>query len=595
MNSATSTAFAPKPLGIVQEKDFLYSRDGGVKLESGEFLPEVNIRYETYGNFREGKSPVIWICSPLTADAHAAGYLSEDPRSVGWWDALIGSGKAIDTDIFFVVCSNILGGCRGTTGPSSIDPRTKKTYGAEFPRFTITDMVKVQKLLAEHLKIEKIFAVLGGSMGGFQAITWALEYPDFVEKCAVIASGTQLSSQAIGFEIIGRNIILSDENFNGGNYSAEKKPAKGLSNARQVAHITYLSPESMQNKFDHTKDSPNNPKNFYTGFALENYLNHQGEKFVDRFDANSYLHLTWAMDNFNLEKKYGTLENAVSRLKAEFLNVHLSSDWLFTPAESYRLTFALLNKKKIVTSVELNTTLGHDGFLLEVSDLGAVVSRFLDIRLPEKRNENFTKSAFSSVEDISRISAFVPKGASVLDIGCGDGRLLDALWRTNQVTGVGFDRSFEGVLHCLDYNVPVIQQDLDKNGLARIADNSFDVVVFNRTLQEVQNPKEVLREILRIGKQAVVTFPNFGNWKVRKDILLSGRMPKSKSLPYEWYSTPNIHLFTLSDFNALCKDENIKIKVLEFVNNGFLSGLFTRLNLANLGAEQVIALICKES
>ncbi|MDR2580955.1 MAG: homoserine O-acetyltransferase, partial [Fibromonadaceae bacterium] len=359
-------------LGLVQEKDFVSSES--FKLESGDILPELKVRYETYGDFKNGAAPVIWICSPLTMDAHAAGLREEDdPKSVGWWDALIGPGKPINTDIFFVVCSNILGGCKGTTGPSSTDPRTGEPYGSKFPRITISDMVNAQKKLADHLEIKKIFAVIGGSMGGFQAITWALEYPDFVERCAVIASGTRLSAQALGFEIVGRQIVLDDAR-------------NGLANARKMAHITYLSAESMQSRFDRAEHFPSDPEKFYTGFTLENYLNRQSEKFVKRFDANSYLNLTWAMDNFNLEKKYGSLENAVSRAKAEFLCIHLSSDWLFPPEESQKLAWTLLNQKKIVSSVELNTNLGHDGFLLEVKDLGDLLSRFLDARVVENRD-----------------------------------------------------------------------------------------------------------------------------------------------------------------------------------------------------------------
>jgi len=581
-------------IGVVTGKDFVSQEE--FLLESGETLPELRVHYETYGDFNDGATPAIWICCPFTTDAHVAGLSDENnPKSIGWWDAIIGPGKPINTDIFFVVCSNNLGGCKGTTGPISIDPRTGKSYASTFPQITIGDMVNAQKKLADHLKIKKLYAVIGGSMGGFQAIAWALEYPDFVERCAIIASGTRLSAQALGFEIAGRKIILDDENFNGGDYTEQKKPSNGLANARKIAHITYLSAESMKNRFDHAENLPKDPKKFYTGSALENYLTHQGEKFVERFDANSYLHLTWAMDNFDLNKKYGSLENAVARAKAEFLCVHLSSDWLFTPEESYRLTFALLNQKKIVSSVELNTNLGHDGFLLETNDLGNLLSRFLDIRSVERRDENYISRAFSCEEDISRISALIPQNARVLDIGCGDGRMLHALWRERKATGVGFDRSFEGVLHCLDYNVPIIQKDLDKNGLSQITDNSFDFVIFNRTLQETQNPRDVLLEILRIGKQAVVTFPNFGNWIIRKAIVLGGSMPKNKFLPHEWYNTPNIHLFTLKDFTQLCKKEKIRIKKLEFTNYSPLSKFLTKCGLRNLGAEQVVALISKPS
>ncbi|MDR0517660.1 MAG: homoserine O-acetyltransferase [Fibromonadaceae bacterium] len=564
-------------VGVVKGKDFLHAEN--FALESGEVLPELNVHYETYGSQKNGEAPVIWICSPFTMDAHAAGLHDKDnQKTIGWWDAIIGPGRPINTNSFFVVSSNILGGCMGTTGPVSIDPRTGKAYGSKFPRITVCDMVNAQKKLADHLNIKKIFAVIGGSLGGFQALAWALEYPEFVERCAVVASGTKLSAQALGFEIVGRSIILDDEK-------------NGLANARKMAHITYLSAESMKDRFDRAEHLPSDPARFYTGFAIENYLNHQAEKFVNRFDSNSYLNLTWATDNFSLEKKYGSLENAVSRAKSEFLCVHMSSDWLFPSEESQELAWALLNQKKIVSSVQIDTNLGHDGFLLEVRDLGNLLSRFLDTRITENRNENYIRSAFESKEDINRIANFIPGKARVLDIGCGDGRLLHTLWLKKKTAGFGLDRSFDGVLHCLNYDVPVIQSDLDKNGLSKIADNSFDFVIFNRTLQETQNPREVLLDILRIGKQAVVTFPNFGNWLVRKTLLFKGRMPKSKFLPYEWYNTPNIHLFAFSDFTTLCQKEGIRIKTMKFVNSNFLSKLLTLFGFKNLGAEQVIAVI----
>jgi len=566
---------------IAQEKDFVFN--GDFLLENGEILPELCIRYEAYGDFKSGEAPVIWICTALTMDAHAAGLKREDdPKSLGWWDALIGPGKPINTDVFFVVSSNVLGGCKGSTGPSSIDPRTGKPYGSKFPRITITDMVNAQKKLADHLNIKKIFAVIGGSMGGFQAFEWALQYPDFVARCAVIASGTKLSAQALAFEIVGRHIVLDDA-------------VKGLANARKMAHITYLSAESMKNRFDYAEHLPSDPEKFYTGFALENYLNKQSEKFVQRFDENSYLILTWAMDNFSLEKKYGSLEKAISLAKSEFLCVHLSSDWLFPQEESQKLAFALLNQKKIVSSVEINTNLGHDGFLLEVKDLGNLLSRFLDVRVVENRDEHYVNSAFESKRDIKKISAFIPKNASVLDIGCGNGYLLHSLWREKKVAGFGLDRSFNGILHCLNFDVPAIQCDLDKNGLSDIADNSFDFVIFNRTLQETQNPRSVLCEILRIGKQAVVTFPNFGNWQIRKTLMFTGRMPMSKTLPHNWYNTPNIHLFTLDDFIELCQKEDILIKSMKFDHSSIFSKILTWLGFKNLGAEQVVALICKKN
>lgn len=578
-------------VGYVTSLDFLAPcGPDGFRLESGAFLPELCVRYETYGALNSAGDNVVWICSPLTADAHAAGYNSPDEKKPGWWDALIGPGKPVDTRRFFVVCSNILGGCKGTTGPSSLDPRTGKPYGSAFPNITIGDMVNAQKALADGLGVRRIHAVIGGSMGGFQAMKWALNYPDFVEKCVIIASTARLSSQALGFEIVGRDIILRDPNFKGGDYYDGPLPADGLANARKVAHITYLSAESMEQKFGRGMGNTRNPLSFDTGFHLESYLRYQGAKFVERFDANSYLHITWAMDQFDLEAEYGSLSNAFSHIKAEVLNVNLSSDWLFPPHESRQITEVLLNLGKVVTSVELDTPFGHDGFLIEVGDLGDVVGRFLDTHLPLEHGVPQDLPIFHEREDFALLEQMIEKKARILDLGCGDGRLIDSLWRTHDISGMGVDRDFSSVLHCMERDVPVIQKDLD-NGLEGIADHSFDYVVLNRTLQEVRDPRQLLQDILRVGRKAVISFPNFGHWTVRVALWWRGRMPKSKNLPYEWYNTPNIHLFTLRDFMRLCEQEGLVVEQIHYVNHSWLSRLLIRLKFANLGAEQVVALI----
>lgn len=578
-------------VGIVLSQDFRTTcGPDGFVLESGASLPELNVRYETYGELNAMGDNVVWICSPLTADAHAAGFNSPDEKKPGWWDALIGPCKPVDTRRFFVVCSNILGGCKGTTGPSSIDPRTGKPYGSHFPNITIGDMVSAQKYLADGLGVKRIHAVLGGSMGGFQAMKWALNYPDFVEKCVIIASTARLSSQALGFEIVGRDIILRDPHYNGGDYYEGPLPADGLANARKLAHITYLSAESMEQKFGRGMRTPRNPRSFDTGYNLESYLRYQGDKFVERFDANSYLHITWAMDQFDLETEYGSLAKAFSHIQAEVLNINLSTDWLFPPHESRHITQELLNLGKVVTSVELDTPFGHDGFLIEVGDLGAVVGRFLDTRTPTPHGVPVDLPIFHEREDFALLEKMIEKDTRILDLGCGDGRLIDSLWRTHNITGVGVDRDFGSVLCCLERDVPVVQKDLD-NGLDGIADSSFDYVVLNRTLQEVRDPRQLLREILRVGKKTVISFPNFGHWTVRTALWWRGRMPKSKNLPYEWYNTPNIHLFTLRDFVRLCESEGLVIESMHFVNQSLISKVLSAVGLTNLGAEQVVVLI----
>lgn len=562
----------------------------GWVLESGETLPELVIRYETYGVLNAEASNAVLICAPLTADAHAAGrYLASDPKP-GWWDPLIGPGKAIDTNRFFVICSNLLGGCRGTTGPSSINPRTGKPYGSDFPNITIGDMVSVQKALVNHLGIDKLHGVVGGSMGGFQAMKWAIEFPDCVKHCIIIAATTRLSSQALGFEIVGRDAILSDPQFFGGDYYQSKGPQVGLASARKLAHITYLSAISMEQKFERVANVNYNPRKFHTGLPVQSYLEYQGQKFVERFDANSYLHITWAMDQFDLEGEYGSLHQAFARVQCDTLNVNLSSDWLFPPHESRQISMCLLNANKVVTSVELESPYGHDAFLLEVKNLSEVIRRFLGESNPLQEAAKPVHLLYKDREDFALLEKLIVPGSRILDLGCGDGRLIDALWRTSGSTGVGIDRDFQGVLGCLQRSVPVLQLDLD-SGLEGVADNSFDYVVLNRTLQEVRNPRHLLQEMMRVGRKTILSFPNFGHWHTRLQLMWKGRMPKSAELPHEWYDTPNIHLFTLRDFLDLCHSEKLEVEQMHCIYADACGRLLGSLGARNLGASQVVALV----
>lgn len=563
----------------------------GFILESGKSLPEVSIRYETYGTLNPDKSNVIWICSPLTADAHVAGFYNPDDKHVGWWDALIGKGKAVDTDKFFVVCSNILGGCKGSTGPASIDPRTGKPYGSTFPTITIGDMVKAQKLLADTLGIQSFYCIIGGSMGGFQAMKWAIYYPEIIDRIVLIATSPGFSAQALGFEIVGRDVITQDPNYNNGDYYDKQIPATGLSNARKLAHITYLSAKGMESRFTRSDIRIEHPEKFYSGSSLETYLEHQGSKFVDRFDANSYLHIAHATDTFDLATEYGSLENAFKNVKATFLNVNLSSDWLFPPNESRKITEALLNAGKVVTSLELDTNFGHDGFLIECGALGMAISRFLGGHIGEIQATG--TPAFHSEKDISIIDALIPAKASILDLGAGDGLLIDTLWKKKKVTGVGVEKNFANILRCIERDVPVIEKKLNLKALESFADNSFDYAVFNRTLPEVRNQRLILREIMRIAKHAIITFPNFGSWEMRWALCYHGRMPKSPEFPYEWYETPNIHCFTYRDFVRLAEAEKLEIEKIVTVNEHSLSKWLTGMGLVNLGAERVVAMVKK--
>lgn len=362
-----------------------YTINHPFELESGEVLENVNIAYETYGNLNSSKDNVILVFHALTGDAHAAFYNKETDKKPGWWNEMIGSGKAFDTDKYFVICSNILGGCKGTTGPSSINPKTNKPYGLSFPIYTIEDAVRLQKELIDYLGIKKLI-VAGGSMGGMMAQSWAIMYPEMVKGCIIIASTSRLSPQAIAFNAVSRNAILSDENFNNGDYYDKEHPEKGLSIARMVGHITYLCEEAMKNKFGRRFLTENTEDRTITGvrnfdfqadFQVESYLHYQGQSFVNRFDANSYLYITKAVDYFDLTYKYGTLSDAFKNSKAKFLVISFSSDWLFTTNQSKEIVNALVKTNKNVSFCEIDSPCGHDAFLLEFEAQTKIIKGFL--------------------------------------------------------------------------------------------------------------------------------------------------------------------------------------------------------------------------
>lgn len=351
--------------------------DKTIELDCGKSLENVTVAYETYGNLNENADNAILIMHALTGDAHACGYHKGDKKA-GWWDNMIGSGKAFDTDKYFVICSNILGGCKGTTGPNSINPKTGKEWGLDFPVITIEDTVKVQKELIDRLGIKKL-TVAGGSMGGMQVLEWAIKYPEMVTNSIIIASSARLSAQNIAFNAVGRNAILSDPNFNDGNYYDKELPEKGLAIARMIGHITYLSDDAMHNKFARKlqdKDKPN--FDFNIEFQVESYLEHQGQTFVNRFDANSYLYITRACDYFDIAQKYSSLEKAFEKSNSKFLIICFSSDWLFPPKQSKEIVNALMKTGKDVSFLEIQSPAGHDAFLLEFEAQTKVIKSFLN-------------------------------------------------------------------------------------------------------------------------------------------------------------------------------------------------------------------------
>lgn len=350
-----------------------------LELESGKILPEFCVAYETYGELNESKDNALLVLHALTGDAHAAGKHSETDKKVGWWNDMVGPNKAFDTNKYFVIASNMLGGCSGTTGPCSINPLTNKPYGLDFPVITIEDTVKIQKKLVDFLGVKKLI-VAGGSMGGMQALEWSITHSDMVTACIVIASTSKLSAQSIAFNAIGRNAILSDPNFNNGNYyDAQKQPERGLAIARMIGHVTYLCEDAMQNKFARRFQDKDKPDfDFNIDFEVESYLEYQGQTFVDRFDANSYLYITKAVDLYDTAQKFDSLEDAFKKTNAKFLIMSFTSDWLFPTAQAKEIVGALVKAQKDVSFCEIQSPCGHDAFLLEFETQTKIIKSFLN-------------------------------------------------------------------------------------------------------------------------------------------------------------------------------------------------------------------------
>jgi homoserine O-acetyltransferase len=353
-----------------------YNLPDDLILEGGSRLKNATVAYETYGRLNKEKSNAILVCHALSGDAHAAGW-HEGDRKPGWWDIIIGPGKCLDTKKYFIICSNVIGGCKGSTGPSSINPETEKPYGLDFPIITISDMVKAQKKLIDYLGIYQLFAVIGGSMGGMQVLQWCVSYPDMVKLAIPIATAAHSAPQQIAFNEVGRQAIISDPKWNKGSYYFNEIPKDGLSLARMIGHITYLSYESMYQKFGRRlQDKEKYGFDFSLDFQVESYLHYQGESFVKRFDANSYLYITKAMDYFDLTKN-GSLIEGLKDMKAKFLIISVDSDWLYPPSQSEEVVMALTANDLDVNYHEIKSPYGHDAFLLEAGQLNYIISGFL--------------------------------------------------------------------------------------------------------------------------------------------------------------------------------------------------------------------------
>ncbi|HVM95795.1 MAG TPA: homoserine O-acetyltransferase, partial [Candidatus Acidoferrales bacterium] len=559
-----------KPLCHAQQITF----DVPLTLELGGALPSITVTFETYGTLNAAHDNAVLICHAISGDSHVAAH--DDNDEPGWWNLFVGPGKWIDTQRYFVICQNVLGGCRGTTGPNSRNPRTGRPYGADFPAITVADMVEVQRWVVDQLGIATLCAVVGGSLGGHQAMTWATRHPDRVRACLAIATSARLTSQAVAFDVVGRNAIMQDPGYRSGQYyDAEHGPDVGLALARMLAHITYLSRDTMTEKFDPGRLKPKDiPTAFEKKFSVGSYLAYQGHKFVERFDANSYVSLSMAMDLFDLGETPDQLRDNLAVSSCRWLVVSFSSDWLFPPEQSRDIVEALIANNHSVTYCNVAAKGGHDSFLLEekVDVYGGLVRSFL-ANLDGRRSEAAPVVATRAPEagdptsifhaqrlDYEKLLELIPARSSVLDLGCGSGILLERLRARGHERLVGVELDERTILACAERGVDVVQRDLEA-GLTPFADGQFDVVVLSQTLQSVTETERMIDEMLRVGRLGIVSFPNFAYYKLRKMLFEQGRSPKAGG-PYsfEWWNTPNRRFPSIVDFEEFCERKQIRVQ-----------------------------------
>ncbi|RLT08012.1 MAG: homoserine O-acetyltransferase [Planctomycetota bacterium] len=373
----------PNSVGFVEKRSAtLFVPPNPLRLAGGGELGPVTVSYETYGELSPQSDNAIFVCHALTGDAHVAGWHTPQDRKPGWWDEFVGPGKGLDTNRYFVICANVLGGCQGTTGPRSLNPQNGESYGLNFPFMTVGDMVEVHAELVRSLGITKLLSIVGGSLGGMQVLEWTARYPQMVQSAICMATAAKLTAQGIAFNAVGRRAICTDPNFHGGQYYDKPQgPSVGLALARMVAHITYLSDASIEMKFSRrlqAGDKLSYDMMRQIEFQVESYLHYQGKRFIERFDANSYLYLTRAMDYFDLAEGRGSVAQALSQTNARFLVTSYTSDWLFPTTQSKSLVRAMIEARRHVTFIELESSYGHDAFLIEVEWLERLVRPFLE-------------------------------------------------------------------------------------------------------------------------------------------------------------------------------------------------------------------------
>lgn len=364
-------------VGVIETRSYTFAHPpDAFALESGEKLSPVTLAYETYGELDAEASNAILILHALSGDAHAAGIHADDGRR-GWWDNMIGPGKAFDTDKYFVICSNVLGGCKGSTGPSSLNPATNQPYGLDFPMITVGDMVNAQRELADHLGISRLLAVAGGSMGGMQALEWLVSHHERLRSAILIATAATHSPQQIALNEVGRQAIMADPNWRDGDYYGGPVPARGLAVARMIGHITYMSDKSMAEKFGRRFRDETRSSKFAADFEVEGYLRYRGDSFVERFDANSYLYITKAIDYFDPARGKG-LHEQLRGVKASALVIAFRSDWLYPAYQSQAIARACKLAGVDATYCEVDSTYGHDAFLLETEEETHLIKYFLE-------------------------------------------------------------------------------------------------------------------------------------------------------------------------------------------------------------------------
>jgi homoserine O-acetyltransferase len=565
-------------------------------LELGGCLSEVVVAYETYGRLSPSRDNAVLICHALSGDSHVAAH--DDQDDSGWWDCVVGPGKSIDTDRYFVICPNILGGCRGTTGPNTINPATGKLYGIEFPVITIGDMVEVQKRLVDVLRIDRLLAVVGGSLGGHMVLTWATRFPDRVAGAVALATSARLTSQAVAFDVVGRNAILRDPAFQAGKYHENgSRPSTGLAIARMLGHITYLSREAMTQKFDGRRcDARHVSTQFETKFAVGSYLAYQGDRFVERFDANSYLTLTTALDRFDLGETLEELASTLRPSRCRWLLASFTTDWLFPPFQSQQLVDALIAEGKPVTYCNVQSDCGHDAFLLpnDLATYGELVRAFLDnldvqkpalcVNVwPSVNNDPGDQRPTSIFRhrriDYDSIIDLITPEAGVLDLGCGTGGLLARLRERGHQRILGVEIDEQAIVVCARRGIDVVHADVNR-GLPAFANGQFDYVVLSQTLQAVTDVEHVLGDMLRVGRRAIVSFPNIAYRKFRHQLAAEGRAPRLQGEDgFAWHDTPNVRCLSIADFEEFCNDHGIHIEERIALNTGLDQRIDTNPNL----------------